>query len=77
MLNRLKNYINDNNWRINVFDRSVNIVNYIDIIVLEENRISVKYQNGIITVTGDKLSVNKMLEQEMLITGDIKSIDFK
>lgn len=77
MLNRLKNYINDNNWRINVFDRSVNIVNYIDIIILEENRISVKYQNGIITVTGDKLSVNKMLEQEMLITGDIKSIDFK
>lgn len=77
MLNRLKNYINDNNWRINIFDRSVNIVNYIDIIILEENRISVKYQNGIITVTGDKLSVNKMLEQEMLITGNIKSIEFK
>ena len=77
MLNRLRNYINDNNWKITVFNRTVNIVNYIDIILLEENRISVKYQNGIITVLGDNLTVNKMLDQEMLITGDIKSIEFK
>lgn len=77
MLKKIKNYINDTSWRINVFNKGVNIVNYIDIIILEENRISVKYQEGIITVLGEELSVNKMLEQEMLITGIVKSIEFK
>lgn len=77
MFNRLKKYINDNDFRINIFEKCVNIVNYIDIIILEDSRISVKYQNGIITILGDNLSVNKMLDKEMLITGNIKSIDFK
>ena len=44
---------------------------------LEDNRISVKYSNGTIIIKGNNLSINKLLEQEMLITGDIKSIEFE
>lgn len=77
MFNRLKNYISDNNFRINIFENCVNIVNYIDIIILEDSRISIKYQDGIITILGNNLSVNKMLDKEMLITGNVGSIEFK
>lgn len=77
MLDNLRGYINDNSWRINIYDKKVNIVNYVDIIILEDNRISVKYQNGIIIIRGNNLSVNKLLENEMLVTGDIKSIELE
>lgn len=77
MLDGLRNYINDTSWRIKISDRKVNIVNYLDVISLEENRITVKYQDGMMIITGDRLSVNKLLENEMLITGEVKGIEFK
>lgn len=77
MLNNLRNYINDSSWKINIYNGKVNIVNYLDVVSLEDNRISVKYEQGMIVVKGDRLSVNKMLENEMLITGNIKSIEFE
>lgn len=77
MLDGLRNYINDTSWRIKISDHKVNIVNYLDVISLEDNRITVKYQDGMMVITGDRLSVNKLLENEMLITGEVKGIEFK
>lgn len=77
MLDNLRNYINDNNWRINIYNKKINIVNYIDIITLEDTRISIKYQNGILVIKGEGLSVNKMLDNEILITGDIKTLELE
>lgn len=77
MFDRLKNYINDEAWKINISRNQVDIVNYLDIILLEEEKILVKYGEGIISVVGDRLSVNKMLDSEILITGNIKCVEFK
>lgn len=77
MFDRLKNYINDEAWKINISRNQVDIVNYLDIILLEEEKILVKYGEGIISVVGNKLSVNKMLDSEILITGNIKCVEFK
>ena len=77
MFNNLRNYINDNDFRIHIYDKKINIVNYIDIVTLEDNRISIKYQKGLIVIKGTNLSVNKMLDREILITGNIKSVDFE
>ena len=77
MFDRLKNYINDDSWKINISRNQVDIVNYLDIILLEEEKILVKYGEGIISVTGDRLSVNKMLDSEILITGNIRCVEYK
>ena len=77
MFNNIKNYLYDNEWKIHIYDKKINIVNYIDIVTLEDNRVSVKYQNGIIVIKGKKLSVNKMLDNEMVITGIISSVEFE
>lgn len=77
MFDRLRNYINDESWKINISKNQVDIVNYLDIILLEEEKILVKYGEGIISVVGDRLSVNKMLDSEILITGNIKCVEFK
>ena len=77
MLNRLKDYINDDSFKINIYKNKINVVNYLDIITLEESRISLKYQQGMIIIKGNNLSVNKLLDNEVLITGDIKSIELE
>ncbi len=77
MLRNLRTFINDNEWRINIYDGKVNVVNYDDVILLEDNRISIKYKKGMIIIKGENLSVNKLLENEMLIIGKIKSIELE
>lgn len=76
MFDKIRSYINDDEWEINVSKNKVNIVNYLDISLLQEDKISIKYQEGFITIVGEKLSINKMLDSEILITGNIKSINF-
>ncbi len=77
MLNNLRSFINDNEWRINIYDGKINIVNYDDVISLEDNRISIKYKKGMIIIKGDNLSVNKLLDNEILITGNIKNLELE
>lgn len=77
MLRNLRTFINDNEWYINIYDGKVNVVNYDDLILLEDNRISIKYKKGMIIIKGENLSVNKLLENEMLIIGKIKSIELE
>lgn len=77
MLRNLRTFINDNEWRINIYDGKVNVVNYDDVILLEDNRISIKYKKGMIIIKGESLSVNKLLENEMLVIGKIKSIELE
>lgn len=77
MLNRLKDYINEDSFKINIYKNKINIVNYLDIITLEDNRISLKYQEGMIIIKGNNLSVNKLLDNEILITGEIKSVELE
>lgn len=77
MFKNLRTFINDQDWHINIYDEEVNVVNYEDIILLEDNRISIKYKKGIIIIKGENLSVNKLLENEMLVTGKIKSIELE
>lgn len=77
MLRNLRTFINDNEWYINIYDGKVNVVNYDDVILLEDNRISIKYKKGMIIIKGENLSVNKLLENEMLIIGKIKSIELE
>ncbi len=76
MLNNLRNFINDDAWRINIMENKIDIVNYIDVLSLDDNRISIKYSNGSIIIKGNNLSISKMLDKELLIVGEVQSIEF-
>lgn len=77
MFKRINNYINDRDFKIHMTGSTINIVNYIDIITLEESRITIKYSSGMLVILGEDLSVNKLLDSEILITGNIRNIEFK
>jgi len=77
VFDRLRDYIKDNEFRINIFDNKVNITNYLDLIVLESSRISIKSPKGIVVIKGNDLTVNRLLDSEILLSGNIKSIELE
>ena len=57
-------------------DNYLNIVNYLEVIDFSSKEISVKYDKGIIVIKGDNLVVSKMMDDELLIKGDVISINY-
>lgn len=70
-------YINDTDFQMLYINRELNIVNYDRINYMENEKISLSYQEGTIVVIGEDLRVKKLLDKEMVIIGDIKNIDIR
>ena len=75
MLEKVYEYVNDNEFRFTVYDNKIHIINYKRIITLEENNISFYSPNNKISIVGRNLSLIKLLDKEMLIKGQISKIE--
>ncbi|MGN1358522.1 MAG: YabP/YqfC family sporulation protein [Bacilli bacterium] len=74
LVDRLGDYLYDNEYKIIVKKNQVDIVNYDEIIDFSLNKISVKYRNKIFVIEGTNMVISKMLDNEILITGNISSL---
>lgn len=77
MFDRFNNYINENEYKIIIKNNTVNIINYLEILDFNATCIKIKHQKGITNIIGRNLVVNKMLNDEILITGEIDTINLK
>ena len=75
MLKMMKEYIKDNEFRLTVFGDRIHIINYEEILSLEEERISIISEWGRIVIKGKKLLLSKLLDKEVLIHGRVLSIE--
>lgn len=75
MFNRIKEYINDDEFRLTVLENRIYIINYLKIISLDNDRISFLTKKGRVIIKGSKLSLNKMLDDEVLIGGVVSNIE--
>ncbi len=75
LFNDVRNYIGENNFRMIIYKDKLDIINYEKIIELSDNEIIVT-SNKKITVVGKNLKLNKMLNKEILILGEINKISF-
>lgn len=73
----IMHYINDTDFQIIYINKELNIVNYDRVNYMENEKISLSYREGTIVVAGENLRVKKLLDNEMVIVGDIKNIDFR
>lgn len=53
------------------------IENYNGIIEYEVNRIRLSTASGVISITGGKLSINELDNDELLVSGEIKTIELE
>ena len=58
-------------------NNKLDIVNYISIDSVMNNRIVIKYSEGLLDVTGDDLKITKLTHDEVLISGIFKKIEFR
>lgn len=75
MINRLVNYIKDNNFKVCYVNDSVNIVNYDKILEVSDEVITIIKENKMIFIKGSGLRLTKLLDNEVLITGLINKIE--
>lgn len=73
----LRTYIEDNDFRFSYIDNQLDIINYLKINYMEDNKVSLHYKDGNIVIKGDNLRIKKLLDDEILIVGNIENIEFK
>lgn len=75
MLERVNQYIYDKEFRFTVFDNRIHIINFKRIIVLEEDLVLLQSNQKKIRIVGTRLVLNKLLDHEMLLMGNIQKIE--
>ena len=75
MFNCISNYINDKEFRFTVYEDKIHIINFNRIITLEDNLISLLSNNKKINIKGLNLVLVKLLDNELLIKGNITNIE--
>lgn len=71
----IREFINPKELKIIYFTNYINIINYDEIILLTENKILLSKDKKTITIKGNNLLLNKLLDKEILIHGNIKTIE--
>lgn len=71
----LRNYIDNQKFKLTYSNDYLNIINYIKIIVLENNLIEVLVPNKLIKIKGKDLKLLRLLNQEILVKGLILNVE--
>ena len=74
-MRRIKEYLNSSKLKMNYSDNKLNIVNYDEIILLTEEKIILLKDKKQIIIKGSSLTLLKILDDEVLINGSIKTIE--
>ena len=77
VFNKMFKVIKDETLKITILKDKVNIINYKEIIFFDDNKVKIKCIDKIITVTGNDLIINKLLDDEILVIGTIKNVELQ
>lgn len=77
IINSIKSYILDEEFKLIFLNNKVNITNYISIGHFDSNKVIVRYLNGEVLIKGNNLVVSKLMNDEILIEGSINNIEFR
>ncbi len=76
-IHKFRSYLLEDNFSMNVLKNKVEIMNYIEISHFDNNKIKIKYDDGEITIKGDNLIISKLMNDSILISGDIFNIELR
>ena len=75
MITKIINYIKDSDLKIVYCNNMVNVINYHKIIEVKDNLVILEYNSKFIYIRGNDLKLNKLLDQEILVSGTISKIE--
>ncbi len=74
---KLERYIKQDNFKLTITGKIIDMENYSYIDKIDSNEIIVFDEKRKIIIRGSSLSINKLLNSEVLIIGNINSINFE
>lgn len=74
MLSSINKIIKNDEFTINMWSKFVCINNFTAIITLESNNVVLLNKDKRIVINGNNISINKLLDNEILLSGDVTSI---
>ena len=74
IFNDIRNFIEDESFKIVIYNDLVDIINYKEIIDINDTSIKI-LSNKEINVIGEKLRIIKLLDNEIVIKGNVKNIN--
>ena len=77
MFRDLRNYILEKDFKIIYVKDKLDIVNYQVIDHFSDDKVMIRYSDGIMVINGEGLIISKLLDDELLISGTIKSMELK
>ena len=77
IVRRARNYLLDEMFNMRVLKNKINICNYETIGYLDNDLIIINYDGGEIKIKGENLVVSKLMNDEILISGEIKNIEMR
>ena len=75
MIDKIRDYIRDDEFRLTIFKVRLHIINYLEILTLSNKHISIDTGDNLIVIKGENLILNKLLDNEILITGKIYTVE--
>ena len=77
IINGIRSYILEDNYKITIINNKISITNYLDIGHFDSNKIIVKLNDCEVIIKGTELTVSKLVGDEILITGKFNNIEFR
>lgn len=75
IFDRIDNYLVDKEYKIIIKKNYLDIINYEEVKDFSDKEIKIKYKDGITKIIGDNLVISKMLDEEVIIMGNITRLD--
>ena len=76
MFRKILDTIKDETLKITVLKGQVDIINYKEIVSFDDNKIIVDCEEMIVNIIGNNLVINRLLDDEVLVMGEILRIEF-
>ncbi len=74
---RIGDFVDNQEIELHYIENKIYIVNYVEISDFNNKNIILKHKNGTLKINGNNLVITKLLNNELLICGEIINIDFR
>lgn len=77
LLNQFRSYLLEEEFRINIVKGQINIINYESIGHFDSTKVMIHYDGKTLVIKGKNLVVSRLMVDEVLVSGEIDSLEFR
>lgn len=77
IIKNVRDFILEEEFELKVLEGRIDIINYTTIGHFDNSKVIIYYNKGEVIIKGENLTVNKLMNDEVLITGKVSSIELR